>query len=159
MDQFVGNKAKRRISKRLFQEIKARGNMRVSEGNKFVFRKIWPALFSWNTHFEIRPFALLPTSFDLLYAIALFLCPLKTWENKRYSHFFGQYRKRPVVWEGFSEIANYPVRYYVFKVNNRNARTRCQICSKLTIKAQLKICFKLTLNTIDSSDFSKIIFE
>ena len=27
----------------------------------FVFRKIWYALFSWNTHFETRPFALLPT--------------------------------------------------------------------------------------------------
>ena len=27
----------------------------------FVFRKIWRALFSSNTHFEIRPFALLPT--------------------------------------------------------------------------------------------------
>ena len=25
------------------------------------FQKIWRALFSWNTHFEIRPFALLPT--------------------------------------------------------------------------------------------------
>ena len=27
----------------------------------FVFRKIWLALFSWNTGFEIRPFALLLT--------------------------------------------------------------------------------------------------
>ena len=27
----------------------------------FVFRKIWCALFSCNTHFEIRPFALLAT--------------------------------------------------------------------------------------------------
>ena len=27
-----------------------------------VFRKIWRALFSWNTCFEIRPFALLPTN-------------------------------------------------------------------------------------------------
>ena len=26
----------------------------------FVFRKIWPALFSCNIRFEIRPFALLP---------------------------------------------------------------------------------------------------
>ena len=28
----------------------------------FVFRKIWPALFSQNTRFEIRPFALLPAN-------------------------------------------------------------------------------------------------
>ena len=27
-----------------------------------------------------------------------------------------------------------PVGYYMFKVNNRNSRTRCEICSKLTIK-------------------------
>ena len=26
------------------------------------------------------------------------------------------------------------VRIYMFKVNNRNSRTRCEICSKLTIK-------------------------
>ena len=26
-----------------------------------VFRKIWHALFPYNTRFEIRPFALLPT--------------------------------------------------------------------------------------------------
>ena len=31
----------------------------------FVFRKVWRALFSWNTHFGIRPFALLPTSYVL----------------------------------------------------------------------------------------------
>ena len=27
---------------------------------------------------------------------------------------------------------------YIFKVNNRNIRTRCEICSKLTIKAPEK---------------------
>ena len=32
----------------------------------FVFRKIWRALFSWNTRFEIRPFALLPTKSQYL---------------------------------------------------------------------------------------------
>ena len=29
----------------------------------FVFRKIWRALFSWNTSFKIRSFALLPTNY------------------------------------------------------------------------------------------------
>ena len=28
----------------------------------------------------------------------------------------------------------FPAGNYVFKVNNRNTRTRCEICSKLTIK-------------------------
>ena len=32
----------------------------------FVFQKIWCALFSSNTCFEIRPFALLPTIFIIL---------------------------------------------------------------------------------------------
>ena len=27
-----------------------------------------------------------------------------------------------------------PIRNYMFKVNNRNTRTRCEICSKLTMK-------------------------
>ena len=31
----------------------------------FVFLKIWLALFTWNTRFEIRPFALLPTNYAL----------------------------------------------------------------------------------------------
>ena len=29
---------------------------------------------------------------------------------------------------------NNPTGNYMFKVNNRNTRTRCEICSKLTIK-------------------------
>ena len=29
----------------------------------------------------------------------------------------------------------YPAGIYMFKVNNRNTRLRCKICSKLTIKA------------------------
>ena len=28
----------------------------------------------------------------------------------------------------------YPAGIYLLKVNNRNTRTRCEICSKLTIK-------------------------
>ena len=72
---FAGNKAKERISKRVFQENKARQIFRKTnifllsdthtrftyQGVKiFVFRKIWHALFSWNTRFGIRPFAILP---------------------------------------------------------------------------------------------------
>ena len=29
---------------------------------------------------------------------------------------------------------NYPAGNYMLKVNNRNTKTRCEICSKLTIK-------------------------
>ena len=52
--KYVGNKAKGRISERVFQENKTHQ----------IFRKtnIWRALLSWDTRFEILPFALLPTS-------------------------------------------------------------------------------------------------
>ena len=33
-----------------------------------------------------------------------------------------------------------PVYNYMFKVNNRNTRTRCEICSKLTIKIPEDTC-------------------
>ena len=46
-----------------------------------VFRKIWRALFFWNTRFDIHPFALLPTKLDvwldlngLLHLSKLILC-------------------------------------------------------------------------------------
>ena len=34
---------------------------------------------------------------------------------------------------GLPRIIDFPVGIYLFKVNNRNTRTRCEICSKLTI--------------------------
>ena len=40
---------------------------------------------------------------------------------------------RKWLWDDF--LMNiYPDRNYMFKVNNRNTRTRCEICSELTIK-------------------------
>ena len=32
------------------------------------------------------------------------------------------------------DVCSSPAGNYMFKVNNRNTRTRCEICSKLTIK-------------------------
>ena len=60
--QFVGNKAKGRITKRVFQENKARQFLLktnisyplIRTRTFFVFRKIWHALFPWNTRVEIR---------------------------------------------------------------------------------------------------------
>ena len=34
----------------------------------------------------------------------------------------------------FNPNSSCPAGNYIFKVNNRNTRTRCEICSKLTIK-------------------------
>ena len=40
----------------------------------FIFRKIWRVLFSWNTRFENRPFALPPTNIVFLaVTVALFI--------------------------------------------------------------------------------------
>ena len=64
--KIVGKKAKKRISIRMFQENKTSQifypRTCAYQGVKmFVFRKIWRDLFSWNTRFEIRQFAILPT--------------------------------------------------------------------------------------------------
>ena len=49
----------------------------------FVFRKIWCALFFWNTRFEIRPFAILPA----IHAFMLILFfHIKISEDFLYSH-------------------------------------------------------------------------
>ena len=34
----------------------------------------------------------------------------------------------------YPNAITFPAGNYMFKVNNRNTRTRCEICSKLTIK-------------------------
>ena len=74
--QIVGNKAKGHISKRRWQENKARQIfrkmnisypwyahvcVRIRGWEMFVIRKIWLAFFSYYYHFDIHPFALLPT--------------------------------------------------------------------------------------------------
>ena len=39
-----------------------------------------------------------------------------------------------------------PAGIYIFKVNNRKSRTRCEICSKLTINNIVLVSLLLTLN-------------
>ena len=39
-----------------------------------------------------------------------------------------------MTWLWISETIRYPAGIYLVKINNRNTRTRCEICSKLTIK-------------------------
>ena len=36
--------------------------------------------------------------------------------------------------------SNYQTNIYLFKVNNRNSRKRCEICSKLKIKTPEQFC-------------------
>ena len=52
------------------------------------------------------------------------------------------------IWNDIIE-ALYPAGNYMFKVNNRNTRTRCEVCSKLTIKTlERRQALLLTLNTL-----------
>ena len=46
--------------------------------------------------------------------------------------FFVRDTETSISWQ--ADIAPYPANIYLFKVINRNARKRCEICSKLTIK-------------------------
>ena len=41
---------------------------------------------------------------------------------------------RMILYDIATSIQTIPAGNYMFKVNNRNTRTRCEICSKLTIK-------------------------
>ena len=52
------------------------------------------------------------------------------WFTKVVRHFIPRY------------FCTYPVGIYLFKVNNRNTRTRCEICSKLTIKDIIRWLFR-----------------
>ena len=54
---------------------------------------------------------------------------MRFWYKYRGS-FFRQFLKN-----GKLLAVNYPAGIYMFKVNNRNARTKCKICLKLTLKA------------------------
>ena len=43
-------------------------------------------------------------------------------------------KEMPFVGKATKSSCTFPAGNYMFKVNNRNTRTRCEICSKLTIK-------------------------
>ena len=66
--QFDGNKVKSVFSKRVLRENKAHQIFQKTNisypliSTRKIFWKIWRALFSCNTRFEILPFALLPTN-------------------------------------------------------------------------------------------------
>ena len=68
--QFVGNKAKGRISKRVVQEKKARQIFRKTNiSTCFFFSENLPCFFSWKTPFEIRPFALFTDEFSTFWNV------------------------------------------------------------------------------------------
>ena len=91
----------------------------------FWKKNICHALFSCNTRFEICPFALLPTKYFQGRTNRIYICfILKINTSGTNAKFFNDI----ISW------AHNPAGNYVFQVNNRNIKTRREICSKLTIK-------------------------
>ena len=45
-----------------------------------------------------------------------------------------QLRQPTIVLTSWKLLSQFPANIYLLKVNNRNTRKRCEICSKLTIK-------------------------
>ena len=58
---------------------------------------------------------------------------MKIW-SRLYAHSGFFQVKQKVVIATLEPSIDYPAGNCMFKVNNRNTRTRCEICSKLTIK-------------------------
>ena len=64
------------------------------------------------------------------------------WKNCIYNQYMNSSRNHAdddILQQAISEVSElvddyYPAGNCMFKVNNRNTRTRCEICSKLTIK-------------------------
>ena len=52
---------------------------------------------------------------------------------------------------------NFPANFYLIKVNNKNSKKRCEICSKLTIKTSER-CYVKLISFIAES-LNKIIFK
>ena len=50
----------------------------------------------------------------------------------------------------------FPANIYLLKVNNRNTRKRCEICSKLTIKTLLKSVSLTRLSNVFIDEFEQV---
>ena len=51
-----------------------------------------------------------------------------------------------------SDIFVVPADNYMFRVKNRNTRTRCEICSKLTTKTQFTPCSSVSIVNFDQAN-------
>ena len=55
---------------------------------------------------------------------------------------------------------SYPANIYLFKVNNKNTRKRCEICSKLTVKTPERRhlgCPDVFISSVPIVDFEQIL--
>ena len=97
------------------------------------------------TWFSIRP----QTIFIITHFWSMFLiCPLKTPANQRFSRVFRVHKIGTLTGNGINKFApsffhatqQFPQNRddragnYMLKVNNRNTRTKCKLCSKLAVR-------------------------
>ena len=54
------------------------------------------------------------------------------------------------------KVPQFAVGIYMFKVNNRNTRTRCEICSKLTIKTTERGTYSTPCSSVSIVNFEQI---
>ena len=54
---------------------------------------------------------------------------------------------------------NYPAGIYLFKINNRNSRTMCEICSKLTIKTPDDVIDFTNCSAVSTVEFEQVNAE
>ena len=104
------------------------------------YRKFFWVLISWNTD-SIQTFSLFfrflqanNYCFVSISCVSFQLYQLKfCWENAKYTSDNCEIKNEMFI-HICSEDAFVPANMYLFKVNNRNTRKRCEICSKWTIK-------------------------
>ena len=51
---------------------------------------------------------------------------------------------------------SHPVCNYMFKVNSRNTRTRCELCSKLTIKTHFTPCSSVSIINLEQVNVGRV---
>ena len=102
----------------------------------FLFVPEWP---HWLLHFngftfDIKTYCYLAKNFEFRsFSVATFFSPLMGICSSWYLYF------TYVLLLGFNILSsNIPTSNNMFKINNRNTRTRCEICSKLTIKTPVR---------------------
>ena len=128
----------------------------MTEGWHFLVNKYWEVIFLREYIFAVIPVCqvLLPvlaaatiavsSTFQSVFFWRIKLFALlkvlgkKTIEEDWIEQLDIQYRNNFYAWA--------PAGIYLLKVNNRNTRTRCEICSKLTLKIPVLVTLLLILN-------------
>ena len=88
-----------------------------------------PSVFSSSSYEEVLVLYISRRHLSSKYLILLLLIGLRIYINGKYLNCFAKEEFNISFFYASPKLAG----IYLFKVNNRNTRTRCEICSKLTI--------------------------